>query len=1757
MSVYPFALDSDETIIRIDDNISELGTEVINQQRDAIFNMQEEMGLGLSGALSSLADRLAVSINANGTIKASALTAIGLATLPITNVQVASNAGIDEYKLALDYSTSDLNTAIQATSSTLTSLVTQFIIASTNFIDHLLGTDFLVDGTTSARHVASHIDLNTVPTDTRYPTYTWTGLLNKAGILRSATHVASALLEINNELVAHENATADAHVASAITVDTSNYKEIPTVADTAQKVFDYFDQAEIISLGNHRATQHANGVPATARVAAFDGYEGGGILITETPVQTFLDNENSGPLDSVYNGDNLVSFKPSSNVDYKFDALFSQIKPNDKITINYGNGIEAVFIIDSIRYIPGTEWTVKINGNNLFDSVHNTLSPTARVERTQFDTNTYGVLAVAACNAQPSVNYSGDLYASLIIGSPRGASALGIGFDAGQLDSSHYNLYLEMYPTGNPVDYVIKLPVIDVTGNAGATPGLYTLDSVVQSTNDAFRAFGFNYRFIAFATGGEFGIMIADAIDDVSFAIITGDSSSGTLAVGTYLKNVMGGSLLDDFDALGFGSSKSNQASPAFHSTFTSANAARLPTKVITPFKQRFYNVNGIKRDTFGSTIYTNADGYWPAVTSGPKYGLSTSLYYTINLDLRAAKLKIGKTVVIQPIVPLTDPSYDTQNFGRFIIDSIIYAQCDTQNPQTVISVVSSVHATGSPTSVSLALGQNVRVYLSEDSVGLNYENVIDSTETAVDYNRLHEVCIDKDGITFAHERARLTRQSASATKIATNLLHIKSVSPKLRGYFDASTDTQKYIRFYVLSYDLTSGEFDGYLCQRPAGGGAGALRAGTAVTGRKGLPVRVYDETNVDYIEFEFDETATPGIAILPDVNPRFVDIELFPSMMLNDEVMTLATCEVNWSPEYGKDIVQNVKDTRQFGSVSEVNFTNSAKDYITAGDRLLHSNGIICGLEFDSVSVYTREAFFKGGSALVNGKIVTINNSEVTLPRLRDISNGSANIVWAICVNEFGKLEPIVITSSKDEYFATSNGVDSYYVPSATFAELVAKRKDLTPIALATVIVGTYVLNASDIKDVRRFVKAVSPTTTITWSSGDVSANFNDFSSLKNWVNNYLSGINKVTVRGAFTIDSEVDMTGFNYPVVLDGDGALVTVNSWNGFKLGSNVTLKNFYFIYDPPALTADYPGNLGDRPNRWDSGSSKYLNVLGTYSDLIISGGGCVYVGYESNFNNIKIIDCMFESIKATAQRPPFIGFELGDGYILSNVTLSNNNFKDLTVTTDSAAISIVGNVLVTNTGNPSVAKNIRITNNVCNDGYQGIYLTSMVGAALQRVDPPGLNAYDVIIADNSCGVIGYLTTSVAPTYANAKQQSLTIKNNNCAFIGTMDGTGLSSTFINTFVTGSGTGNVNICNNYCHWIHIINQSYSTNKEYANALIEGNTLTAYDFNHIKNRYLSGATNNAYDAVLYNNTAILVSGSTNATNTSRTQILDNNIDLGNYNGQYYYYHNGIATYKDCKIVGNIIKGILATLGRGMLLGVDGATNNVMVKNNVVSSPTIKANISATDSAGNIADNVFDAWYSGQDPDESVVTYPYDLIIERNKTQPGTYIIPCSAGQHTIAPSTSLNYPHILNGGSVTSNVQNYTIAAFYLDNKAIRWNYTDLNSKNIFYWRVYLKGLLPENVIINNISVTYKADVYGATDEDIGLFLRGDSTDIASVALAPIVDSSTNTISTGTLNHDYISSSSNVYVQVYAIINHSGNINIDITDFTISYNW
>lgn len=1527
MTVYPNEIDSDADIGRVDDNIVEIGGQIINQLRDALFALEAELGIEPSGSTDSVAERLDVSLNSDGTIKAAALDGVGLVSLPITNTHVGSNAGIAESKLHLIHSTTDLYTSITAASNLLNEYVSKTQELISNLTAHIGGSSTLLNGD-PGKHLLSHILINQNPVDPRDLSYTWGGLKDKNGNIRSATQAMQALDQINTDLINHENSTSEAHQAAGISVDTSQFLEIPETSTDAQKVFDYLDQAEVLNMGLHRAVEHVNCIPRHSRSQHLnqDGYST--TIVTETPVTTYLVHSGDGPNDSISSGDDVISFTPV--LPYLLDSQFTRVRVGDIIRVNYSNGLTASFPIVSLKYAPGSLWYVRINGNNLCEGYG-----TATISRPLFDENVFGVLAPAYANPAPTSSYN-NILPSLILGHPQAASALGIGFDPNQLDENHYKLYLEFYPTGDPGSKKISLPSIDVTGNAGVTPGLYTLDSVVRSINKGFRTIGYNYRFIAFSAEGQVGIMLTDVIDNASFAIIAGTNSTGTLITSTYTKNVVGGNDIttDDFDALGFGPSRSNIASAAYDMTqFGSALGAQQPTKIISPLAKRHYIVNGRRKDTFGPMYLANADGYWDAtITDRIPVGLSSvEVEYTVSADLSPSGLKAGKTITVQPAIAFNNASYSDVDYGRFLIKDVVFSTpCGENDGYTIITVINGIHAAGTGYASSAAAGLPVKLYFSYDSVGFDIENLIDLSPTVDSYNRYHEVFINDAGKTFSYERARMPRQALSGSLLDTNKWELLNVSPKLRGYRGLDPLVfNKYLRVKVLTYDASSGEFT--IQMGKLDGATGVLLPGLTVTGRKNIPVRVYDETNVDFIELIFRDNESPGTTITAG---RVVDIEIFPSLNYDQELMLLASCEVCWPAISGKEVIRNLRDLRQFGSVGEINFTQSATEFLTVADRELHQNGVIRGYESDSPDGLV--AAFDGGSCLVNGKIVVSNNQSVVIPNVRKFGDSlGATYTWAVCINESGILEPVLITTIKEEFFATIDGVNSYYLPSYTFSELVNVRRELCPIYLAEATIDT--VSSMTLSDIRKHVYVESQNIPYSWSNGFDSGSFNSISSLKNWVNILGNSNNKVIVKGYFY--GTYDLTGFQFPIEFIGDGATFESNSATIITIGSNVLLNNIKFIYNP---------------------SSSY-----TASDNVNTGNGCIFG--SGNISNIQITGCSFECSLLTSQRHPFINFELATNQILSNLIIKNNYFNDGAATKNQSAIAIINK----NTGgnsNPALLTNCFVDGNICNK-IQNLCITSVVVSTvgLDTFARPGLAALNSNISNNIFGAIGYNISSAINTnnfYSSYVNSNLVITNNSANFIGALTSVG-KSVIGNFIIHPYGSGRVVVSNNNCNWIGCISTDSSANNETSSLIISNNNVCGYDYTHLTSNYGTGLVNH--------NTAITVISPVGGGlgEVSQVVISDNNINSGYIDSTSYNYQYGILTTQGAIISRNIIRGV-GISGSGRIIVISPSTSgsgyyfNISGNHLIRGSETIDDYIalpsSSSNNTGIISENIFDS---------------------------------------------------------------------------------------------------------------------------------------------------------------------------------------------------
>lgn len=1551
MTTYPSQIDDDRTLIRIDDNLSELGTEAINQLREAVFAIEKTLGINPQGSKTSVNDRISVLIGPNGNVNAAALAAVGLVTLPIHDNQVSSAAGIQESKLDLAYSTSDLATNISDLDNLVSNVISDVNEINANLIIHIFGSTYLTDNSTLARHVASQIDINTNPTDSRDLSYSWTGLLDVNGNLRTAGNVAEALLQINNELVSHQNSTFGAHSADSITLDTTNFTELPITITNVQEALDYIDDQETVSTGLDRAILHTNGIVRDVRVEdpriGVDGYNVN--IIPTTKVTAYLSYSQSlcsAPVDNINNGDDVIKFFPTDNSTFEFDALFSRVNVGDSIRINYGFGIEAIYPVKSIRFIPGIEWAVRINTDNLINldgyDGYEGYDGYARIDRALFDRDTWGVMAVAG--AVPNTSPISDPFPeSIIVASPKGAAALGLGFDPAKLDQNHYNLYLRLYPSGEPSVYT-DLPAIDVTGNVGATPGAYTIDSVVEATNLEFRKSGYNYRLIAFNHKGEFGLILADCYNNVAFSIISGQVSGTTIIESTYVQNVVGDAT-DGYDALGLGATRTGFATPVLgvgNNYINAQTALSYSTLVIPSVTGRNSLVDGVRRDDLGTSGMTYPDGYWLATVSDVNLNvpsLTKTIAYTIDLDLKSQEIKPGKTIVVQPV---SSSNSNISGYGRFIIGKVEFSGCDTSSQQTIITVINAIHGTGDSLGATLPINTQVKLFFSEDSVGFNDVNIVGGNFS--EYHRYHEIFASNVRDTFAIERARMPKHStvSSPGRLDTTLdnWRVRRVSPKLRGA-RVNDEIRYYKSFVVSNYNTTTGEFDGYL-GNPNGFG-NIINVGPTVRGKKNHPVRFYDSNYVDFIDVEFREFQASGDTTIPD---GYVNIEIFDSLKEHDQFFPLAGVSHN------NFAFKSITDLREFGTLSEENFTDSAINFIQAGERIIHANGVVRGFNYiDVTSTSNAVLQFTGGIALVNGAFISLDSFDVKLP---EIKTSSSDIVeFFICVTQGGQLQAVV-KDIGEQFFEVD---DNYFVESLNFSEIVDKRKDLCVVAKVTAQIadqdgGIVTYQLQSVLDARRFIfnQDINEWTVALQEDGYFTT-FRSADAMKCWAVEY--GIKEFLFVHE-NIDSEIDLTGITSDVTIKAKNP-ITVTSEVGFRAGSNVHFCDIDFIYNAlfPALPIGFPG-------------FDYIDT----ANLSLVAACVIFDNNSADMSNISVKKCSFTRT-VLGQRPPFVMAIIDDDNYLSNVDISKNIFiPNLPGVNSEDSANCAVAILCTATVFPGYAKNVNIEKNQI-EGANSILVTSLdLGVGLysqgvyidKNIIPDGMIGYGTIGDDS--GASGSVRTS----------NCLEITSNNASAICWADSRGVNSSLGNDF-DNLGTGNVLIGKNKATSIVAYasgNVSYikSTLSILNNTLINTHGL-AYLYKWGVGGIVAG---NPFPTII----GIFCSGPTSSTYSSTYIRVDENIVSSTQANIYDY---GIQSNTQGSIRGNFINtfdniGILSLASDSRTI----ISENTINRNGRVIDSYISCNNDT------VIDNIFDDSVIDNASDEETINIAgANNIIERN----------------------------------------------------------------------------------------------------------------------------------------------------------------------------
>ena len=137
-SKFPNQMDSSIEIPAVRDNIIEVGSDVINSLRSAIFQIEKTLGINPQGAAgNTVSKRLDKALDGNGNILKEALDRANLLSGPITNSNVSGVAAIAESKLKLDFPTNLLQDEISILDKQLESIILQIEELSVKLSSHI------------------------------------------------------------------------------------------------------------------------------------------------------------------------------------------------------------------------------------------------------------------------------------------------------------------------------------------------------------------------------------------------------------------------------------------------------------------------------------------------------------------------------------------------------------------------------------------------------------------------------------------------------------------------------------------------------------------------------------------------------------------------------------------------------------------------------------------------------------------------------------------------------------------------------------------------------------------------------------------------------------------------------------------------------------------------------------------------------------------------------------------------------------------------------------------------------------------------------------------------------------------------------------------------------------------------------------------------------------------------------------------------------------------------------------------------------------------------------------------------------------------------------------------------------------------------------------------------------------------------------------------------------------------------------------
>jgi hypothetical protein len=438
-SNYPNKLDTSVEIPVIRDNITEIGSDVLNSLRSAIFSIEKTLGINPQGAAgNTVASRMNNALDDNGNISKEALDRVGLLSGPISNIDVSKVAGISEGKLNLNFPTQLLQDQISIIGNRIA-----LLILSLEELNALLSAH--VHPGAKNRHHAKAI---TVEEAVAEPSGSASVSLEAGTLQEVLEELYSSHINYTGEGVGHEN---NSHHAGQLFYDNQDTLDIIS-SSSVQGAIDDIAGLQGQTLRSSILNLNSNGLIRTG--TTFDEGEDndcGTLLMPATEAAW------GGPSGSSREVISFLSAPVPASPVGPFDVLTILDSPNS--TDNRDYLIESVALLET-----GGLQSVTVFGGPKFQM---NVGVNARISKSIYTTYNENGLN---CSARPRYLRSND--PDVQVANPNAATIISSGIRASNIEVAISNI-LSIEIDGEPYD--IDLFNVDVD--------VQTVDTIVDKIN--------------------------------------------------------------------------------------------------------------------------------------------------------------------------------------------------------------------------------------------------------------------------------------------------------------------------------------------------------------------------------------------------------------------------------------------------------------------------------------------------------------------------------------------------------------------------------------------------------------------------------------------------------------------------------------------------------------------------------------------------------------------------------------------------------------------------------------------------------------------------------------------------------------------------------------------------------------------------------------------------------------------------------------------------------------------------------------------------------------------------------------------------------------------------------------------------------------------------------------------------------------------------------------------------------------------------